>query len=135
LIVPKKPGRVALARTHYAFGGAFMLDLLIVLILLALAVCLPIPLTALAVVPVAVTAYPSAQIVGAESNVAAKFAENAARSGRTEDEGGPGHAETARCAGGRPVMMAGVAAGVTVLWVVGDVGPARVDSLTVTQVP
>lgn len=104
-----------------------MLDLLVALILFALAVCaavaIPPSLVVTASTVVAIAPGPSART---DCAVAARSAGDTARSGRGEDEG---------CAGGGSAPAAGLAAIVPDLRVAGNVGPAGVDSLTVTRKP
>jgi len=85
-----------------------MLDWLIVLVLLALVVCLlspPLLTVVAAVAAAAIATYCPAPRASAESEVAARFAEDGARSGRLEGQGRGGCAEGAGCTG-NPSMMA-----------------------------
>jgi len=114
-----------------------MLDLLIVLILLALAVCPAAPLAVLAAVPVAITMYPCAQIVRAESRVAARFAGDTARIGRMVYSKPRTRANAPTVPDARVVVLRGVAGALPIvsdLRIVGVVAAAGPGDLTVSAV-
>ena len=116
-----------------------MLSWLIALILFALfplvpAVCPTAPLPAVVTAGMVVAA-PPCRSMRADSDVATRFARDAARTGRAADEDRDGHAEGGGRRGGRSVTPAGVAAVVPDLRAVGIAGPVGVDSLTVAQMP